>query len=315
MSRLSPALKELIFAPFSRHGPTKAPAGIGKLYERIASEAHSKNLGPRPWIVISVRTYLLNSRRNKQTNLCACALTHRTLTSQAATTFTLNSPDSLAVLQTVATSSSPSSYRSLQPPVRAAELIREVGLKCISFNGIPRTINNLGAFRDALPKPVRSALETRPSRALTPQNLSQREAAGKDLWRSVYDPFDEKLLARLADSHPDLPVHILGGHYASLLSNPDESVDRGGLADVGRVLTSLVAIAALRAQTGVGPQVLSHLFGLRKAVEQGFAAREADGEDEVKGLEWLGCNEGCEWVLKSVDDIVEALGSNFASKL
>lgn len=54
MSKLSPALKELINAPFSRPGPAKAPAGIGKLYERIATEAQSKNLGARPWIVLSV---------------------------------------------------------------------------------------------------------------------------------------------------------------------------------------------------------------------------------------------------------------------
>lgn len=55
MSKLSPALKELINAPFSRPGATKAPIGISKIYERIASESHSKKLGPRPWIVLSVR--------------------------------------------------------------------------------------------------------------------------------------------------------------------------------------------------------------------------------------------------------------------
>lgn len=55
MSKLSPALKELVNAPFSRPGPAKAPIGISKIYERIASEAHSKKLGPRPWIVLSVR--------------------------------------------------------------------------------------------------------------------------------------------------------------------------------------------------------------------------------------------------------------------
>lgn len=54
MSKLSPALKELVNAPFSRPGPAKAPAGIGKLYERIATEAQSKSLGARPWIVLSV---------------------------------------------------------------------------------------------------------------------------------------------------------------------------------------------------------------------------------------------------------------------
>lgn len=43
-------------------------------------------------------------------------------------------------------------------PAPAAELVREVGLKCISFNGIPRTINCLNAFRAALPADVAARL-------------------------------------------------------------------------------------------------------------------------------------------------------------
>lgn len=196
----------------------------------------------------------------------------------------------------------------------AAELIREVGLKCISFNGIPRSINCLGAFRNALPKDVQAGLETKASRIITPENLEQRQKTGLGLWTSVYDPFETKLINKLAESHPDLPVHILSSHYAPLLSNP-EGVDKGGLADVGRVLTSLVAIATLRAQTGVGPQVLSHVFGLRKAIDQGFHEQEAESEEEKKGLEWLAGDEGSQWVLKSVDEIAEKIGNNFASKL
>lgn len=109
-------------------------------------------------------------------------------------------------------------------------------------------------------------------------------------------------------------MHILGCHYAGLLSDP-AGVDRGGLAGVGRVLTSLVAVAALRAQTGVGPQVLSHVYGLRKAIDRGFHEREAESEEERRGMEWLAGDEGNEWILKSVDGIVEAVGNNFASKL
>lgn len=196
----------------------------------------------------------------------------------------------------------------------AAELIREVGLKCISFNGIPRSINCLGAFRSGLSQDVQAGLETKASRTITPENLAQRKQTGLGLWTSVYDPFETKLINKLAESHPDLPVHILSSHYAALLSNP-ENVDRGGLADVGRVLTSLVAIATLRAQTGVGPQVLSHVFGLRKAIDQGIHEQEAESEEEKKGLEWLAGDSGSEWVLKSVDAIVEKIGQNFASKL
>lgn len=231
---------------------------------------------------------------------------------QAAATFTLNSPDSLAALYAAASNPSAQSYRPLAP-VPAAEHIREVGLKCISFNGIPRSINCLGAFRASLPADVQSGLETRPSRALTPDNLPQRQAAGRALWDSVYEPFETKLVDRLALSHPDLPVHILSSHYGPLLADP--AGDRGGLAGVGRVLTSIVAIACLRAQTGVGPQVLSHVFGLRKAVEQGVHLREVEGVEEREGVEWLAGDEGSQWILSSVDGIAEAVGSNFAAKL
>jgi hypothetical protein len=76
---------------------------------------------------------------------------------------------------------------------------------------------------------------------------------------------------------------------------------------VGRGLTSVVAVACLRAQTGVGPQVLSHVFGLRKAVEQGVLGEE----EEREGVARLAGDEGCEWLLRSVDAIAEAIGGGF----
>lgn len=90
----------------------------------------------------------------------------------------------------------------------------------------------------------------------------------------------------------------------------------------------MVAIACLRAQTGVGPQVLSHVFGLRKAVEQGAHLHEfavvvgqsggqsggegSKGEkknEEAEGIERLASDEGCEWILRSVDAISEAMAA------
>lgn len=187
--------------------------------------------------------------------------------------------------------------------------MREVGLKCISFNGIPRTINCLGAFRASLPADVARALETKASRQPTKENLDEISSRGIGLWNAIYAPFETKLIAKLAESHPDLPVHILSSHYGPLLADP--AGDRGGLASVGRALTSVVAVSCLRAQTGVGPQVLSHVFGLRKAVEDGTYRTEDAGE--VEGVEWLAGDEGSEWLIKSVDSIVEAVGgSNFA---
>ncbi|KAJ9158168.1 hypothetical protein NKR19_g3559 [Coniochaeta hoffmannii] len=272
MSKLSPALKGLVNAPFARPGQTSAPSGIRSVYERIATEASQRSYGRNPWLALS-----------------------------AAATFTLNSPDALHALFQVSQS------QKTHSPKDAAELIREVGLKCISFNGIPRTINCLGAFRAGLDPDIAKQLETRPTRGVDAGNIDATNARGRALWESIYVPFDGKLIDRLAESHPDLPVHIVGSHYGPLLSDPSE---RNGLASVGRALTSVVAIACLRAQTGVGPQVLSHVFGLRKAVEQ--RAHEAEAKDDVRGIERLAEEEGCEWILRSVDRIAEAIGNNFA---
>jgi len=74
-----------------------------------------------------------------------------------------------------------------------------------------------------------------------------------------------------------------------------------------------VAVACLRAQTGVGPQVTSHVFGLRKAFEDGSAEAEGEGEGEGEGQQWLASDEGNVWLLESVDSIVEALGEGRGS--
>jgi len=212
----------------------------------------------------------------------------------------MNCPEAMTQLFHLANTSNASSKRT---PVQNAELIREVGLKCISFNGIPRTINTLGAFWNSLPSDVASSLSKTPTREFTPQNIETRKKDGLALWDSVYIGFERKLLDKLAQSHPDLPVHIIHAHYANLLSNP-----RGAQKQepVGRVLTSLVAIACLRAQTGVGPQVVSHVFGLRKAYEHGDA--HAEGEQPVEGGEWLASDDGNLWLLESVDKLVHAIG-------
>ncbi|PTB63493.1 hypothetical protein BBK36DRAFT_1126436 [Trichoderma citrinoviride] len=280
MSKLSPSLKALINAPFARPGPHRiakgaaAAAAVGDLFRGIAGEARGNGVGARAWLAIS-----------------------------AAATFTLNSPDALSILHNVASAERGDSQAA---QVRTAEFIREVGLKCISFNGIPRTINCLNAFHASLPQGISSCLSTKPSRTLRSDNVERVKSRGRGLWDSIYAPFEDKLVDKLGTSHPDLPVVILNCHYGPLLSDP-EGEDRG----VGRVMTSLVAVASLRAQTGVGPQVLSHVFGLRKAVDDGSFRGDLE-----EGVRWLAGDEGGEWVLKTVDRIVEGLGgSNFAAKL
>ncbi|KAI1103828.1 mitochondrial protein [Jackrogersella minutella] len=283
MSKLSGTVKALINASYARPGYTPSSAGVYTALKKFASDAAEKKVGLPAWVTLST-----------------------------AVSATLNCPEAMTQIFHLANSTpTPNEQRT---PAQNAELIREVGLKCISFNGIPRSINTLGAFRSSLPDDVGSALSTTPTRELTTDNLEIRKRDGLALWDSVYIGFERKLLDKLAQSHPDLPVHILNGHYSNLLSNP-RGVDAP--AKVGRVLTSLVAIACLRTQTGVGPQVVSHIFGLRKAYDNGDA--HAEGEEPVEGGAWLATEDGNIWMLESIDKLVNVItsgeGTTFAPGL
>ncbi|KAJ5514911.1 hypothetical protein N7463_004463 [Penicillium fimorum] len=273
MSRLSPSLKALINAPAARPSTVPAPANITSVYQKIQQTAQSKQISQPSWVALST-----------------------------AATMTMNSPESLAALYELASTNS-------DKQVETAELMREVGLKCISFNGIPRTINCLNAFKASLPDSVADKLSRTPTRAPTPENIAAISERGTALWNSIYQPFEKKLYNKLADSHPDLPVHILHSNYGALLSDPERSTG----ANAGRILTSIVAVACLRAQTGVAPQVISHVFGLRKALDDGSWVNDVEGEEAAR---WLASDEGNMWILNSVDAIVEAIsqgtGSNFA---
>jgi hypothetical protein len=272
-TKLSEPLKALINAAHALPGYLKASPSIRTTFSRVASSAAERGVGVPAWVTLAT-----------------------------ATTMTMNSPGSMLELYHLT-----QGLPSPPPAVQTAELMREVGLKCISFNGIPRSINCLGAFREGMPKDVFDAIPPPVSRELTAANVEESKARGRGLWDSVYRPFEVKLLDKLAQSHPNLPVHILNGHYATLLADPPAHENQ---VKVGRVLTSLTAIACLRSQTGVGPQVVSHVFGLRKAFDDGTAERD------VEGAEWLATDEGNQWMLHVVDDIVQSLsegrGTTFA---
>ncbi|EXJ86138.1 hypothetical protein A1O1_06508 [Capronia coronata CBS 617.96] len=273
MSKLSEPLKQLINAAHAVPGTLKAPPNIRSTYSRIAASAQGRGVGVPAWVTIST-----------------------------AATMTMNSPGSLVELFNLA-STVPSS--PLSAP-ETAGLMREAGLKCISFNGIPRSINCLGAFREGLPRDVFDAIPPPASRKVDSSNADEAMARGRATWDSIYRPFEVKLLNKLAQSHPNLPVHILAGHYATVLSDPEPAPGTEAFK-VGRVLTSVVGISCLRAQTGVGPQVTSHVFGLRKAYQDGTA------EKDVEGGEWLASDEGNQWILNVVDEIVQALGEGRGS--
>ena len=220
----------------------------------------------------------------------------------------MNSPDSLLELYKLANDSK--FKRNEHHGIWTAELMREVGLKCIGLNGVPRTINCLGAFYGGLPAAIRTSLSERPARrALHQTSIAETVKRGNWMWDRIYHPFTAKLTSKLALSHPDLPVFIIEGEYGALFSDPAQPpLDPDKYPDVGRVATSIMAIAVLRAQPGVGPQVVSHIFGLRKAFEDGTAELEP-----IEGAEWLAGNEGPTWLLEQVDAIVAELGgSSFA---
>jgi hypothetical protein len=234
---------------------------------------------------------------------------------------TMNSPESLLELHGVASSSG-----DVKSAVKNAELMREVGLKCIGFNGVslvwriermkqmliaekvPRTINCLNAFRAGLPDQIGNGLTTKSSRTPTSSNIEATKQRGRTLWDSIYRPFESKLLDKLAISHPDLPIHIVNSEYGLLFSDPPREAAPG--QTVGRVATSVMAVAALRAQSGVGPQVTSHIFGLRKALDDGSWKNDTQNEE---GARWLAGDEGAVWMLESVDQIVEAIGQGQGS--
>ena len=60
------------------------------------------------------------------------AMDERLMRGQTATTMTMNSPDALTELFHLATSGAKDKAHA----VKTAELMREVGLKCIGFNGV-----------------------------------------------------------------------------------------------------------------------------------------------------------------------------------
>lgn len=247
---------------------------------------------------------------------------------QTGATMTMNSPESLTALHALV-----SRDEGMQRGVYNAELIREAGLKCIGFNGVPRVINMLNAFHASLPQSVASGLTTIPTRTPTSGNIDETKRRGRGLWDSIYKGFETKLIDKLALAHPDLPVHIVNSEYGLLFSDPpakmgeaassagagtamlgssDKQSDVSDLPRVGRLLTSVLAVACLRAQTGVGPQVVSHVFGLRKALDDGTWKDDESRQGE-EGARWIASDDGNTWLLESVDQIVEAIGQGRGS--
>jgi len=86
--------------------------------------------------------------------------------------------------------------------------------------------------------------------------------------------------------------------YGSILSPLPAGMNQQG--NLSRALGSVVGTACLRAEGGVGPQLASHVFGLLKA-------RHAENQNEED--KWLSSDEGTEWVIRTVDNVLDGMTS------
>ncbi|KAI0269223.1 hypothetical protein BC834DRAFT_820386 [Gloeopeniophorella convolvens] len=214
------------------------------------------------------------------------------------TLLTANVPSSVGHLYRFATRSEvgdAGSRLSVSDAVRKAALMREAALKSTIFVGVPRTIGALAGLQAALEDDVRTELRTDTHRTANAANIEAVIARGTALWNSIYEPHAVKLYKKLESYHPDFIAFIIQS-YGSVLSPLPGADEQGNLS---RALGSVVGVACLRAEDRVGPQLVSHVFGLLKA------------RNVVKGLSeedrWIATDEGTEWVLRTVDTLLDVV--------
>jgi hypothetical protein len=107
----------------------------------------------------------------------------------------------------------------------------------------------------------------------------------------------------MPDADPTLPLAFIIQSYGSILSPlPGGEQQQGNLS---RTLGSVVGVACLRSEGGVGPQLTSHVFGLLKAQ----TSKIRNKEDA-----WLCSEEGAEWVIRTVDTILDVVKEKGMSK-
>ncbi|KAH7920269.1 hypothetical protein BV22DRAFT_1040026 [Leucogyrophana mollusca] len=214
------------------------------------------------------------------------------------TLLTVNRPTSVGHLYRWVTRTDPSqadSRKSFAEAVRKAAMMREAALKSVIFVGVPRTILSLTGLKDSLEPDVYAALRKNSIRVGTPENIEATIARGMSLWNSIYEPHAVKLYNKLGALHPDFISFIIQSYGAVLSPLPGGDKEQGNLT---RAQGSIVGIATLRAEDRVGPQLTSHVFGLLKA-------RYVEGLNEED--RYLSTDEGTEWVIRTVDEIIDAV--------
>ncbi|KAG8921529.1 hypothetical protein FRC01_000206 [Tulasnella sp. 417] len=291
--KLSPTLKQLVSLRSPLPPPGPSAAALNKVFTQTLGDLRSSsksfvqpNGGDsegvlKSWIVVATATLL-----------------------------TTNSPSTMGPLYHFVTrtsdhalgpGSSTDASVPLQKKVERVALMREAGLKCAVLTGIPKVINNLGALREALENDVKVELDASklPRREVSSQKTTRER--GAELFELIYSPHSEKLLSKLGRSHPDFPGFIIEHAYGGVLSNPSPEPNSSPSFDtplISRTLTSALAVACLRTQGGVGPQLTSHVFGLLKAHHQG---------NQTPVEQWISTEEGAEWVLGAVDQLCDVV--------
>ncbi|KAJ7068106.1 hypothetical protein C8F01DRAFT_590717 [Mycena amicta] len=284
VKHLSPAIKHLLTL---RNPNTLPPPSASRLQAVLTS---------------SYRSALDRNATTAWLVLAACTLT------------TINRPSTMAQLYRFvrpsdAGSRSIGASANLAEAVNKAALIREAVLKSVIFVGVPRVILSFTAFNEALDADVRAALRTTSRRDATPENIDATVERGKALWRSIYTPHAEKLHDKLGSYHPDFISFIIQSYGTVLSPMPGQtrsstdssSRDDPAQGNLSRAMGSVVGIACLRAEERVVPQLTSHVFGLLKA-------RYVEKKSEEDA--WLATEEGTEWVIRTVDDIVDVVKSD-----
>lgn len=275
VAHLPPSIKHLLTLRTPEAWPSPPVAALNRVFQRTRTDAQKRG-ADNGWLV-----------------LATCAL------------MTINRPAAVGHLYRFASLPNSSSQSqanrnsgnvaSLAERIRLAALMREAALKSVIFVGVPRTILSLTGLKDALESEVYSELRKDSIRIATPDNVEATKERGMALWNSIYEPHALKLYNKLGALHPDFITFIILAYGTILAPLPGPAPQQGNLT---RALGSVVGIATLRAEGRVGPQLTSHVFGLLKA-------RNVEGKNEEDT--WLSTDEGTEWVIRTVDEIVDGV--------
>ncbi|TDL29289.1 hypothetical protein BD410DRAFT_779652 [Rickenella mellea] len=279
VKHLPPAVKHLLTLRNPNSFPSPSVRALNEVLSATLKEAKQQS-AVNGWLVLSTCTLL-----------------------------TANTPAAVGDLYRFACRADPTSSESrhgIPERIDIAAKMRESALKSSIFVGVPRTILSLAAMHDAFEDDVKSGLRHDSHRMATPATIETFAKRGRALWDSIYEPHAQKLHDKLGSYHPDFISFIIQAYGLVLAPFPAEDREQGNLS---RALGSVVGTACLRAETRVGPQLTSHVFGLLKA----RSCVDLTPEDH-----WLSSDAGTEWVLRAVDriyDVARGESSGARSKL